>query len=92
MKLAFEVPIDRAGFTARKKNFSPWTVTRCWSEVNSNCRGMFVQRAREAGPREKFCRLFVVVGRVAGCHLFEGDGEFVGIERPPLSDLSPRLN
>ena len=54
--------------------------------------GVFVQRAGEAGASEKLDRILVVVRRIARRDLLQGDGEFVGIERPSLSDLSSRLN
>ncbi len=53
---------------------------------------MFVQRAGEARACEKLYWVPVVVGRIARRYLLQGDGEFVGIERSPFSNLSPRLN
>jgi hypothetical protein len=51
--------------------------------------GVLAQGAGKAGVGEEFGRLPIVLGRRPGDDLFEGNGEFVGIERAPFPDFLP---
>jgi hypothetical protein len=48
---------------------------------------MLAEGARKTGPREEQIGVLVIVRRRPGHDLFKRDSEFVGIERPALSNF-----